>query len=125
MMRLLGVVLALCIATASQAAAPPPPNGWVVFPTPKRDACAWSRANLSKREWRVRVENGDLRIEPASVPLPQRSGIPKFDIPLPLEEQREPPCDDCIVEVDDGWLVGFNAGEWGGRLWWTDRNGRN
>lgn len=27
------------------------------------------------------------------------------------------------VEVDDGWLVGFNAGEFGGGLWWFSRGG--
>lgn len=28
-----------------------------------------------------------------------------------------------VVEVDDGWLVGFDAGEFGGGLWWFSRGG--
>lgn len=126
MTRVLMIAMAsLCCAIATHAATPPAPEGWVVYPTPKRDACEWSRANMSKREWRVRVEEGRLRIESTSVPLPARTDTPNFEIPLPIQEQREPPCTACIAQVDDGWLVGFNVGEWGGRLWWTDRNGRN
>ena len=29
------------------------------------------------------------------------------------------------MRVEDGWLVGDNFGEWGGRLWWTDVAGGN
>ena len=28
-----------------------------------------------------------------------------------------------VQPVEDGWLVGFNGGEWGGGLWWIDRDG--
>jgi hypothetical protein len=81
---------------------------------------------MSKREWRVRLDKSALVIEPTSVPLPPRQATPKFDIPfIPPEFPRGPPCDDCILRVDDGWFVGYNFGEWGGRLWWTDPQGRN
>lgn len=27
------------------------------------------------------------------------------------------------LKVDDGWLIGFNLGEWGGGLWWFNNKG--
>ena len=121
------LVIACLLAIGSATAADPPlPDGWTVYPTPARNACDWSRANMSKREWRVRLENGELVLEPTSVPMPPRQSTPKFDIRfVPPEYPRGPPCDDCILRVDDGWLVGYNFGEWGGRLWWTNPQGRN
>jgi hypothetical protein len=29
----------------------------------------------------------------------------------------------CSLEVPDGWLIGFNAGEFGGALWWFSPDG--
>ena len=29
-----------------------------------------------------------------------------------------------MVSVPSGWLVGFDAGEFGGGLWWFSRDGR-
>lgn len=123
-MRVALIVFASFVSSLAATAAPPLPDGWAVYPTPTQGACEWSRANLSKHAWRVRLEGERVRIEPTSTPLPVRSDTPKFDIPLELRERLEGPCDDCIVRVSDGWLVGFNVGEWGGRLWWTDANGR-
>ena len=116
---------ALTLATAA-AAAPPPPDGWMVYPTPKPDACEWRRANYSDRQWRVRLDNGRLVIEPASTPRPKTVATPAFDIPpVPEVPAGHVPCDDCVLRVADGWLVGFNRGEWGGGLWWTNPQGRN
>ncbi len=28
------------------------------------------------------------------------------------------------VKVSDGWIIGFNAGEWGARLWWFSPDGK-
>lgn len=116
---------ALTLATAA-AAAPPPPDGWMVYPTPKPGACEWRRANYSDRQWRVRLDNGRLVIEPASTPRPKTVATPAFDIPpVPEVPAGHVPCDDCVLRVADGWLVGFNRGEWGGGLWWTNPQGRN
>ncbi|MCE9521071.1 MAG: hypothetical protein K8S25_01405, partial [Alphaproteobacteria bacterium] len=99
-------VLALLLFTAASGAAPggepPPPAGWVVYPTPKSDACEWKRAYYSKREWLVRSDGERLVIEPIVDGV--RSKTRKTPVP---------------------GLVGFNFGEYGGRLWWTDSKGHN
>ncbi|MCE9521054.1 MAG: hypothetical protein K8S25_01320, partial [Alphaproteobacteria bacterium] len=94
---------------------------------PKSDACEWKRAYYSKREWLVRSDGERLVIEPIVDGVrskTRKTPVPVFDI-RPTEDPRGPPCDDCILRVDDGWLVGFNFGEWVGRLWWTDPEGHN
>src|SRR5262249_10255619 len=30
-----------------------------------------------------------------------------------------------LLRTTDGWLIGFDAGEFGGGLWWFNRNGRD
>lgn len=39
------------------------PEGWAVYPTPKRGSCEWTRAQFSNREWRVRLVGERLIIE--------------------------------------------------------------
>lgn len=122
------VLLTLLSVGLARADEPPLPEGWAIYPTPAPNACEWTRANLSKREWRVRVDNERLVIEPFT-PKPRPADLPNFDISAQEPEiyrvRREGPCEDCVQRVDDGWIVGFNFGEWGGRLWWTDPDGNN
>lgn len=125
MLRLLLGTLSLLFLAMGASAAPPLPDGWAVYPTPKPRACEWMRANHSYAEWTVRLENERLVIEPAG----QRAAAwpaawPKFVVPPP-DGPTGRPCDDCVLRVEDGWLVGYNFGEWAGRLWWTDPNGGN
>lgn len=127
--RPLWVLALLVLAMASSGAhgEPPPPAGWVPHPTPKFDSCEWTRASYSSRAWFVRLEGERLVIEPVINgvrPKIHAVTAPVFDIP-PTEDIDGPPCDGCVLRVDDGWLVGFNFGEFGGRLWWTDPQGRN
>lgn len=125
-MRVMASAVATLAALTLAAAAPPPPDGWMVYPTPKPDACEWARANHSDRYWRVLLDKGRLVIEPANTPRPKTVATPAFDVPpVPDVPQGHVPCDDCVLRVADGWLVGFNRGEWGGGLWWTNAEGKN
>lgn len=74
-------------------------------------------ANHSRTEWAVSVSNGVLRIT-----LRSKSD---FEDPLPFAYERGPDRQGYrhVVQVADGWLVGFDAGEFGGGLWWFSTRG--
>jgi hypothetical protein len=53
---------------------------------------------------------------------------PRRAVELPFELPPPPPKPGTrgrryTLKVDDGWLLGFNAGEWGGSVWWVAPDG--
>ena len=80
----------------------------------------WSfAANYSHLNWRVFTQAGEVRarlggenpdIRPAQLNFTPEAG--KF--------RRT----SAAAAVDDGWLVGFNEGEFGGALYWFSRDGK-
>lgn len=75
-------------------------------------------ANYSRHEWRVYVEDGKV--------------YAKLVSPMKLEKGERPPFTpkgfhfdrgDAFKRVDDGWLVGFNRGEFGASLYWFNTDG--
>jgi hypothetical protein len=56
----------------------------------------YSAANLSKNNWRVFLDDGKIL----------------------ADQYQESPLQISKVETRDGWLIGFNEGEWGGALYW-------
>lgn len=75
-------------------------------------------ANYSDVEWSVSVDSGRLKVArwtegPALAALP-------FKIPATRHRGGQ----QHVVQVTDGWLVGFDRGEWGGELWWYSQDGR-
>jgi len=70
-------------------------------------------ANHSKHEWRVSVERGHVCAQLTSVKLSGQHERPAIDGAS------------SFARVDDGWLVGFNHGEWGGALYWYSPDGKN
>ena len=105
--------------------APAPPPGWRIQPTPPEGSDDWRRANYSQREWSVTIENGSVVIRAAAdAPKPVYKDRPLFDIP-DMRPQRMWGCAACALKVSDGWLSGYDSGEWGGKLWWTDFSGNH
>jgi hypothetical protein len=79
----------------------------------------WSyAANYSDYEWRVFAENGQIYAQLATAKPQAQREHPRFTIP-----QNGFGRPSSLVRVDDGWLVGFNKGEWGGALWWFSPDG--
>lgn len=77
----------------------------------RRTTELWSVVG-SGEELRVVSREGGLVKEP----LP-------FD-PAPGLGERHQAGHRHVLEIDDGWLVGFDAGEYGGGLWWFGADGR-
>lgn len=101
---------------------------WISVAAPQPKSSTLSAANFSDFEWRVFLqEDGEqVGVEPFD-----ESQL--YDLPLPfsppqtwsVERIREGPTDGSryITPVENGYLVGFNKGEWGGSLWWCSSDG--
>jgi hypothetical protein len=101
-----------------------PPPGWLVVAAPGQGSETLSCANLSRREWSVSIGSGQ------GVDIAERTSAVREDAPLPfaipasrrnvrehLAGRRH------VLQVDGGYLVGFDAGEHGGALWWFNPSG--
>lgn len=77
------------------------------------------KANHARLHWQVYLDEGAVRALPSgSLPLSRRKQVPEFDTRV----------DGFIFAhtaqlVDDGWLIGFNQGEFGAALYWFSMDG--
>ena len=100
----------------------PAPEGWVLYPTPSADSPALRCANYSRREWRVTLDRGNVRtrldtLRDNQAPLP--AVIHSRSVAVGTKGYRS------AQQVNDGWLVGLDVGEFGGGLWWFSSDGGN
>lgn len=128
--RLRGILLmslwATLVVTAGKAHAQNLPAGWTPYPTPKNGSETLRCANYSiRREWRVSVANGALEI----VLIPFERGGAKSEV---LKKQELPPGIQRVkgmvglqstLKLQNGWLLGFDGGEFGGGLWFAGDDG--
>jgi hypothetical protein len=93
------------------------PKGWVEAPSSKANPDLWECAGYGGSQI-VSLEEGSVRIstppdkEPEQVPLPQH-----------LKLSKEMIGSRSLLRTADGWLVGFDGGEFGGGLWWFNSEG--
>lgn len=120
-------VSALAILTLSSANSPlhesaddkggQAPPGWRVFATGDLDSATLSCINFSRTQWQVSALNGELKI----------SEYRREDVQLPPafkpSEQGWERARKHVLKFNDGWLVGIDAGEFGGGLWITNKDG--
>lgn len=85
------------------------PKGWVPFSISDE---ALRCGSYSKLEWKVAFKNGRLEIGRVSRET-------ELKLPFVLDGRGKR----SVQKVDDGWLAGFDAGEWGGELWWLGEKG--
>jgi hypothetical protein len=123
------LIFAGCISIALSVRATEPPyahevSKWEEIKVPRArnwgDYEAWSCAtNRSPYEWHVYACQDVVCAERDSSQRPAREPRPKFT----------PKADgfrgaSSFAAVDDGWLVGFNEGEFGAGLYWFSDDGR-
>jgi hypothetical protein len=94
------------------------PVGWVEAPAPSQNN-SLQCANYSRHEWSVERSNG-INVYDSAVD--KRPGVV---LPSGLVRTKEMIGKPTAQKVDDGWLVGFDAGEFGGGLWWADQSGQH
>ena len=93
-----------------------PPDKW--GDARQGDVPFWAVVNDADHAWVVYLREGRPSARLRSVKDP-------FPPPLPFTIKAEPGLrgDRGNIKVDDGWIVSFNAGEWGGWLWWFSPDG--
>jgi len=96
------------------------PSGWKVFPTPAEDSDVMHCANVSQQ---VQVSLSDAGIVEI-VQLPRRAkAIPPPELPPGTTLQPGMAGYESLLKTQNGWLMGFDRGEFGGGLWFVDANG--
>lgn len=91
------------------------PAGWVaISPDEERLRCA----NHARDEWQVEAGGAVMKFT-ESAQRESDTGPPlPFTPPTPPVRGRR-----HVIAVSDGFLVGYDAGEWGGALWWFSPDG--
>lgn len=101
------------------------PPGWAEVAVPEPGTPAHERLGhalgFSRSDWTVTAAGGRAAVEPGA---PEFAGSrPPFalDVPEVPELVRTPV---AAAEVDGGWVVAYDRGEWGGAVWWFSPDGR-
>jgi hypothetical protein len=74
-------------------------------------------ANYSTNEWHVSIDSGKVHVSRSS--NPEQSSFPPHFVRTDQMRGRS-----VVAKAGDGWLIGFDAGEFGGGLWWSSNDGR-
>ena len=107
---------------------PTDPAKWEVTTRPsKNDRDRYQaflhRANFSRHDWRVSVEDGKVvaRVR-AEVTAPKEKS-PDFDTTVQLQDSKAPAF--RTLKVSDGWIAAYNQGEFGSAVYWFSGDGKN
>jgi hypothetical protein len=104
-------------------------KNWKSYPVPTIDEVENNRQeyNYSQNDWVVYLDEDEIRVDDirnhiknpeAKLPFEIRQSNSKMiDLSGPLAGLID------VIEVEDGYLAGFNRGEWGGELYWFSKDG--
>lgn len=106
----------LLLAVAAQGGDPRLPD-WERVPAPEPFSRAWSCANYSDSWYLTDSDGGPLN------PVVGPTRRVEDPLPFAIAAAKDRQGDRHVVQVGAGWLVGFDAGEFGGGLWWYERVG--
>jgi len=90
-------------------------KNWNTYPIPE-DIMGY---NSAKNDWIVYLDRNEIRV------VDDRSYTYKQNLTnkkMPFKIEQKGLSD--AIKVKDGYLVGFNRGEWGGELCWFSKNGK-
>lgn len=116
------VCMVIVLIFQGQATAQDVPDGWVPFSSSIDDTARFC-GSYAKHDWEVKLEDGRLKVSEWLGHSIKKATLP-FEITEDSSEESGLAGDRYAEKVDDGWLVGFDAGEWGGALWWFSEDGR-
>lgn len=102
-------------------------KSWESYPIPT-DKDTLSKYNHAPNDWVVYFDGDEIRVDD----IRRRRRNPKMKLPFEIRQSNSnmtnysAPLAGLIdaVEVENGYLVGFNRGEWGGELYWFSKNGK-
>ena len=96
------------------------PSDWIETMPPSEQISHGSSlacANYSAREWKVSLTPRGVQVIDSSEEKVADALPPNF------VKTRQMRGHATTMKTADGWLVGFDAGEFGGGLWWSSENG--
>lgn len=96
---------------------PDGPKGWIEAPSSKANPNLWECAGYGGSVI-VSLEGGLVHIGKPPDEEPQQAPLPPY-----LKLSKEMIGSRSVLRTADGWLVGFDAGEFGGGLWWFNNDG--
>jgi hypothetical protein len=100
------------------------PTGWIATAGPSgpfKEHSKLMQANYSRHEWRVRVSSGRLEITDNGSRDHEEAGVV---FPPHFHRSKDMIGRAMTTRAGDDWLIGFDAGEFGGGLWWTSTDGK-
>ena len=98
------------------------PDGWITHQTPIDGSDALRCANYSRKEWQVALSNvGTVLNEQNPVTVGKARAT---QLPSGVKSQPGMVGDHVTLKLKNGWLLGFDAGEFGGGLWFATFDGQ-
>lgn len=120
-------ILATCVLCAVQGDGfPHDLDRWYETQPPAKNTDAWYAANNdTKHEWVVEIGNTETSTPTVNLRDNKHavSAQPAFKIESGSTKQRFDG-DRIAAKVSDGWVVSFDAGEFGSALWWFSPDGQ-
>jgi len=102
-------------------------KNWKSYPVPTNEDTIY-KYSFAQNDWFVYLDGDEIRVDDvknyrrnprAKLPFEIRqSNSNVINISAPLAGLID------VFEVEDGYLVGFNRGEWGGELYWFSKDGK-
>jgi hypothetical protein len=93
------------------------PTGWIHAPSRVQNAALWECAAYGG-SWVASTDGGKIKIAKFNAEAGKQLPIPpQLKLSKKMIGRRS------VQETSGGWLVGFDAGEFGGGLWWFSRDG--
>jgi hypothetical protein len=97
------------------------PAGWSIVPAPSRRDL--DCAERSQEAWQVKIDGAKVHVTEVHVAKAEQRD-PDDGPPLPFAlPYDEPKHRKHVLAFSDGFLVGTDAGEWGGELLWFNQDG--
>jgi len=98
-----------------------PIDNWKAFDVPGNEDTL-SKYNHAKDDWTVYLKDSKIY---ATNSRDKTSDTLPFKIIPTKEEKYRIGGSRSVIKVDNGYLVGFYRGEWGGNLYWFSQDGKN
>lgn len=116
-------LLILLVSTIAVSAQERDVSKWIEIPRPKDsksvEGALWDyRMNQSTNKWRVFCDG-----QKVCAALTTQTNLVTGEVPVFRPEAEKFRHVAATLKVADGWLVGFNDGEWGGALYWFNPDG--
>jgi len=111
----------MALLSALLVAALQAPDGFREVPSPRANKARLSAANLSDREWIVWELDGRLNVTDKAKSI-RRRDQPFKKATVKLANARATATEIDATKVADGWIQGFDAGEFGGGIFWFSPN---